>query len=166
VYANEASPAKVPRVIGDSQYSHKHDDLELSLRHKQSAPGRGLFLESNLASTSMALSGSYETYGGPAPDLAATVPVGRRDSMGLLPAIQYGGRISGNDRQQVPISRLLSAACDRPPVGIDSHNAHGGSPEKPKEKDDLKDKAFTRGRDAHTRYFGRSHLSSLILQVL
>ena len=166
MYANEASPAKVPRVLGDSQYSRKHDDLELSLRHKQSASGRGVFPESNLASTSVALSGSYETYGGRPPDLAATVPVGRRDSMALLPASQYGGRIGDNDRQQVPISQLLSTAWDCPPVAIGNHNAHNGSPEKPKEKDDLKDKAFTRGRDAYVRYFGRSHLSSLFLQVL
>ncbi|KAI5849077.1 hypothetical protein BZA05DRAFT_402146 [Tricharina praecox] len=71
------------------------------------------------------------------------------------------------EQHQVPISRLLSAPGDCGPRSTTSDDRNGGicnSADRFTAESKFKDKPFVRGKNAKIRYFGRSHMSTLMTQ--
>ncbi|CCX04458.1 Similar to Activator of stress genes 1; acc. no. P40467 [Pyronema omphalodes CBS 100304] len=98
-----------------------------------------------------------------------------------LPQIQYVSQgahdylknspshVTSIEQHQVPISRLLSAPGDNGPRSMldkssNKQNNYTSQQRPPGYVHNFKGKPFTRGKNARVRYFGRSHVSSLLTQ--
>jgi hypothetical protein len=194
IYANEGPAAKVAKLggspdlpsggLGYGGCGGGFEDLQPS-RHRYTHVSGGLPEINNIASVPHVFD-RYERYEPAAqrfPVVAAERPAEPRaiqptNSTQPLPQIQYVspggghdvlrdnvGRMNSMEQHQVPISRLLSAPGESCPRSTTTATATAMDDYRPAGcRTPCKKGHFVRGKNSKIRYFGKSHVSNLLIQ--